>query len=496
MKNQSDPTGQYKKNRSRLKFHSGIAVLIFVFVVVLVYAAGVIGKSFNKTQIPVISVKYDVISVSKAFDGAVIRDEIVYASPSGGTLEFLVNENEKIKKDAAVLRLKDAGADPVEADLESLNRDLFDMQKKRGPISLFSPDVERINRQIKTLVDKNIYKLINADAADIYALKESIENEMNLRNQIMLSENKGAASPLLNKKENYEAELSKYVTDVRAPVGGVISFYTDGLEGEYTFVEKENLTREQIKAAPPGSFGYGGKIVKEGDAAFKIVTSNEWYIAAYIENESADGIRPNEAKTIYVETDAGYANLETVVYSVAKGEKESYVLFKMTKYMLDYIDARNVRFKLNDSVHRGLKIPATAIVDRTFLKIPVEYIGEGNRVTKSGEERDETVSVSPFRNGTDADEGYVYVSLDVGRLNLGDTITAPGCPPYVIAKTASVKGIYTANDGVARFREIHEDFPVAAGGYCLLDPVKNPGVRTYDRVVIDASNVTDNQIVN
>ena len=486
-----------KKSKSKLKFHSGVAVLIFVFAVLLIYAAGIFGKSLNKTQIPVMTVKYDVISTPKILDGVIIRDEKICVSPSAGTLELLLNENEKIKKGAAVLNIKDAaGAVLVEADIETLNRDIFDMQKKREAISLFSPEVERINKQIKTLVDKNIYKYASNDAADMYALLDAIEKEVGARNQIMLSEDKGAASPLLSKKEDYEAELSKYVNKIYSPAGGVLCFVTDGLEETYTFASKDGLTPDQIKIKPSGSLNYTGKKVGEDDAVFKVVTSNEWYIAAYIENDLIDGMRPNEAKTIFIEADDGYTALDTVVYSVTKGEKESYVLFRMTKYMLDYINVRGVRFKLTDSVHRGLKIPSTAIVNRTFLKIPEGYIADGSAVTKVGAERDETVAVIPFRNGINDDEGYVYISLDVSRLSLGDTLVSPGLPPYVVSKTVSVKGVYSANDGIARFREIYEDSPVSAGGYCLLDPLKNPGLRTYDRVIIDASGIAENQIIN
>jgi len=154
-----------------------------------------------------------------------------------------------------------------------------------------------------------------------------------------------------------------------------------------------------------------------------------------------------------------------------------------------------VRFKLHESEHRGLKIPTSAIINRTFLMIPQEYIDINSRITKRTGERDEHITVRPFRSGTDEDEGYIYVTLDITRLGLGDMLVRPGLPPYIISRTVSIKGIFTANNGVTRFREIREESPITSGGYCLLNPVKNPGIRTHDLIIIDASSVLENQIL-
>jgi len=486
-----------KAPKVKIKFHSGIAVLAFSLAAVIVYAAGMAGKALAKTEIPTMVIKNDVVNIPKLIDGIIIREETVVSSPEKGAVELLKYEKEKVKKGETVARIKDpTGAYPLEADLENLDNSLFELQKKRDSFSFFSPEVERINKQIKTEIDKNIYKHINTDPAGMYELKELVDNEIRTRNQIMLSENKGAASALYTERANYEAELSKYVKDVQATGGGLVYFTVDGFEEEYNFSAKDSLTAAQVNAKPEYTMVYAGKNVDLDDAVFKIVTSNEWYIAAYIDNELTDGLRANNAKTIYIETDNGYAELEAMVSSVSKGEKDSYVLFKMTKYMHEYIGLRNVRFKLDNEVRRGLKVPAEAVVDRTFIKIPEVYIDLNNKVIKITEEKDETVTVVPFRSGADSDEGYIYISLDISRLNLGDVLKRDGLPPYTISATASIRGVYTANDGITRFREIYEDDPLFSGGYYLLDPVKNPGIRSYDRIVTDASNTFDGQIIN
>jgi len=486
-----------KTPKPKIKFHSGIAVLIFSFAAVIVYAAGMAAKTLAKTEIPTMVVKIDSVSMPKLIDGVVIREESVVFSPDKGAVELLKIEKEKIKKGEAVARIKDpSGAYTLEADLVNLDNSLFELQKKRDAYSFFSPEVERINKEIKTEIDKNVYKYINMDPADMYELKKFIDAEIYTRNQIMLSENKGAASALYTERATYTAELSKYVKDVQAVSGGVVYYTVDGFEEEYNFASKDSLTEQQVTAKPEFTTVYAGKNVDYGDAVFKIVTSNEWYIAAYIDNDLMDGLRANNAKTIYIETDNGYADLEAMVSSVVKGEKDSYVLFKMTKYMHDYMHMRNVRFKLDNDVRRGLKVPAEAVVNRTFIKIPEDYIDLDNKVIKSAEDKDETVTVVPFRSGADSDEGYVYISLDISRLNLNDTLKRDGFPPYTISATASIRGVYTANDGITRFREIYEDDPLLSGGYYLLDTIKNPGIRAYDRIVTDASNTYDGQIIN
>ena len=68
-------------------------------------------------------------------------------------------------------------------------------------------------------------------------------------------------------------------------------------------------------------------------------------------------------------------------------EDESYVVLKVTKDILNYIDKRSINFEISRS-EVGFKIPLDAIVSKTILKIPKEYVRDDYVIKVSDDVKD------------------------------------------------------------------------------------------------------------
>ena len=103
-----------------------------------------------------------------------------------------------------------------------------------------------------------------------------------------------------------------------------------------------------------------------------------------------------ETHSIYIKDDEGkqhklYAYVQELV---ANGDSdEEFVIFKITRDMADFINARNITVE-TESSERGFKIPNDAIVEETLMKIPSDYVDEDGNVTKVENGNTKKVAVS------------------------------------------------------------------------------------------------------
>ena len=92
-------------------------------------------------------------------------------------------------------------------------------------------------------------------------------------------------------------------------------------------------------------------------------------------------------------------------------------------------------------------------------------------------------------------EGYYLINP--GLFDDGDYIVMPGTSrKYQISEDVyeTIQGVYNINKGYAVFREVtiideNEEF-------CIVDPTDTYGLSAHDRIVLNASEVKDDEIIN
>jgi hypothetical protein len=425
----------------------------------------------------------------------IVRDEEVYTTPASGVISYEVTDNDRVKKGTAVCTVKDEESVlSMEENLDEINEKIFDMQQEREDISIYSEDISKANEQIKLLVDNAAFDFAGGDISSIYELRNNVQKKLDNRNQMLLTENKGALTELVSQREAAESEIAKNTTTITANEGGVVSYYTDGLEATYKTDSMEDLTKEQTEEEDKTESGFRNS-VNENDPVFKLVTSNMWYIAAYMPNEEVADWEEGDHKDLYAKDSSGEEYvLDAVVDSLVDKGVEKLVILKVTKDMESFINSRSISFETS-MPKTGYKVANSAIVEETSLQIPADYVEGDNIVYKveNGTAQKTEINIS----GRDDEAGVVYITLNLNQLIVGDVLQKPddSTQKYTISDTMTIKGIFVMNSGIAEFKKINTQNALSNSTHTVLDVALNKNIQIYDRVITDTSNIQKQQKV-
>ncbi len=473
-----------------------IPIYIFIFALVLIQVVGYSFSRITKGKVNYDTVQYGTIDSPKVIQGVIIRDEKVYNTTVDGVVSYDVADGEKVKPNTEVCSIKDqATVASMEADLEKIDNDIMDVQDKRDDISIYSDDISKDNQQIKKLVDDSAIYFATLNLQNVYELKTNIEKELSERNQLLLNENQGALTDLVTKRKEQEEKLNQSISKIATTESGIVSYNVIGDEDKYTLTTMKSLTKKNTLATTSNSNGFKTS-VKANSPVFKIIKSNTWYIAAYINNDDVKDWKTGNVVNIYTKDDNGVsytlpATINTL--SAAENGKEKYVILSITKNMLEFVGDRSISFETQEA-KKGYKVPNTSIVDETLLQIPSDYITENNTVNKvSGSEIKE---IQVVVSSTDNEKKISYVPVQLGILNVGDQIQKPNATDkYKIENVVNSNGIYVVNSGIAEFKIISLEDSVSNSTHTILDIGKNSNINIYDRIMTDTENVTKEEKV-
>jgi len=479
------------------RFLWGLALLLL-----MMYLGGYAFTYLTRPQIAETRVEMGSIEVPRVYDGMIVRDEVVYRSAATGVVVFSLDDLAHVKKAGEIYSVQDAAkVAEIEKELKNIKTSIIETQESRAGLSLYEEEIRQDNAAIKKTVDAMSFRL-PTELDGLYELAMKVRQGLETRNMKLLSENRGSLKSLVQGLDIYETQLADARQRAFAGQSGVVSYLTDGLEEVLTLESLGTLTKEQTTMKVNyAELTYHREVVPE-DIVCKIVKSSTWYIAAYVDRSAAAEWNVNSIRTLYVDEDGRLTPLEVRVDSVENAsETESYVVFRCTRQLTEYLDCRSLRFRLEKDVMQGLKIPNTAIVDKTLLKIPLDCVMEdaGGRdiVMKRVNGVDEAVPITI----TSKDELYCHVLQDYTNLRFGDllvTKAVEGAPSaeVTISELDNVKGVYVTNAGSTVFRRINTGGATMSNAtYTVLDTSVNSSVKVHDKIVADVKNIDEKQLI-
>lgn len=484
---------------------TAVLVVSISLVLFLISIGGSLFKFAFKDKIPTISVYNGSIDVGGVSKGIIIRNEHVYKAPSDGEVNFFAADNEKVRGGDIVASVQNGSVvTNLENQKEKINKEILKKQEQRSNISAFHNDVESINNKLKNYINENMYKFNFSDNSYTNLIKDNINYNINSRNSILLNEGRSdVLQSYVDKNKEIKNKISQNTKDISINRGGIVSYFVDGFEEALTFNNKDNISEEQTEMLVDNSKVTIPKIVNKDHPVFKIIESNEWYIAAYVENNLAARLNEGKLATIYLEKDGEFVPLNMKVSKIVKGEKKSYILLESFKNMIDYLNTRSIKFKTYDTVYNGLKIPETAIAEKTFLRIPKKFVkedGYGSFVYKVTDEGNKKVYILS-KNVMNGKKDSVYIIQQFNDLLVGDKITI-NSEEYKISDVLTEKGVFKVNNGIATFVILNmEGVIYGDSGYAIISSDRNMGkngINIYDRIISDAVNnpIKDGDIIN
>lgn len=292
--------------------------------------------------------------------GWVVRQELPLPEQMG-LVDILPEEGEKVSagetvaviyRDAAGLQRK-SEIRALELELEQLEYSL--RQDDRGK------DIARLDQDIIA----SMVRLRGGTAREDYSELE--EEAMGLKNMIFRRNytysNDAESNESIKEKirevshelSELKAEVSQQTTGVRAPVPGVYSGQTDGLEGV--------LTPENVKALTPADLrslknqiSYGG----EGQTG-KLITGSRWYFVAPI--SEAETARLTEGERVTIRFSRDYTgDVEMTVEQIGAPENgEMAVVFSTSRHLAQTTLLRRQTVEIIFDSREGLRVPKAAV---------------------------------------------------------------------------------------------------------------------------------------
>jgi len=438
------------------------------------------------------------IDVHYSATGIIIRDERIHFADRDGYVDFHVTDNDWVAVGTTVAIVGDSYmADAATMRLASVEDQAMDIQDRRLPLSMVDSEVQRFNNSLSNMVNARIHNFATLNMAEINTLHDQLNQVIDNRNQINISDGVAAAGMLAREQDRHMAVLTYNSRNVYANTSGIMSRAIDGRESILTRASVYELTREDIQA----NLDYDNLVmyqdVQAGDPVFKIV-GNVWYIAAEMPNAMINGFEVGANRNVYLynETSGEYESHSLRVHSIDYGTRYSLVVFRNTRHVVGFISQRNVSIRTATGVQRGLKLPDTAIVSRHYYRIPLTHIHEAYEtyVVLSTGDGNRSVPVEIVYTT----EYYAYVTPETG---LGSGSLLVPDDPHSVHMLLSQEhmqelfGVFIDSLGTAEFRLINLSEGSNVIGYILLDPALNPNIREFMNIITDASNVIEGQFI-
>ncbi|MDO4328208.1 MAG: HlyD family efflux transporter periplasmic adaptor subunit [Lachnospiraceae bacterium] len=496
-----------KKNRKIVPYRrpKNLNVGMIIFAIIFVYMTFSVYTYMKRDKVQFYEVVDGGIVNEKDYTGIILRDETTKYTDRAGDINYYVREGKRASVGTSIYSIDETGsiaafmAEHPEAGAALSEENLSDLKKQLTSFSI-------------TFQDEQFHS--------VYDTKYSLEA------QVLEYAN-------FNALDNLDAMMGQAGVNfqqVRADQAGVISYAIDSYEDlDVSQISEEVFNR----AAYSRSITKSGQKVPKDSPVYKIVTSDNWSVVFPMTEE--DAAEYQDSTSLRVNFDG--KDLSVIGdFSIFTGtDGKTYGKLDFNKYMVQFISERYVQFEIVTQKVSGLKIPISAVTNKTFHLVPVGYLAKG------GDGDDSTTGFMKevySEQGTSvvfvpatiyySTEEYYYIDISDGNeLNAGDYLVKPtganiaeedAAPDeegeteaetndaasqaaraadnggrFQIGASASLQGVYNINKGYAVFKQI--EVLASNDEYYTIKKGMRYGLSVYDHIVLDASTVEEGKLI-
>lgn len=432
-----------------------------MFVFIFVYLVICVGVYFSNETVHIYSVTTGSLTAYADYQALVLRNETAYSTDTAGYINYYIRNGRK------------AGVGDLIYTIDETGQTLELLASGTGENQLSSADLEEFKSEAMEFVLS--YDPMNFSA--VYDMKSSLQSSLiEYVNASTLAELSGQLS----------SDTVGFVKTY-ASRSGIISAVLDGLEA----VTPADVTAEMFDtAAYPRTTVSSGTAVAVNTPVYRSVDSEEWYLIFQISEDDRERFTGVSSLSLtFKGTDLSVSG-SFEIYVGADGN--TYGKITLNRYMVQFIDKRYVNIQIVTSDITGLKIPVSSVVEKTYYKIPMEYMNSDGQVLLETYGADGTATVEKLDAITyTTDPDYCYVAGDEAETGQY-VVREDSNDRYQLALTASVQGVYNVNKGYAIFRKI--EIINESEEYYIIS-VSGSSISRYDHIVLNGEAVEEGQII-
>ena len=448
----------FKKYKAKRGFNVGTVLFAAVFIYLL---ANII-LSLTSKQLNTYEVREGSILKDNSYTGLALREETVIPCDAEGFINFFENNGSKLRYGSKSYVITDNELD-YSSDSEQDTKELSAKEKEDF--------VMRIQNFNETYSSQKF--------SAVYALKNEIDNIIY----------KSSAQTKNSQLDSYISSNNISSITHTSDMNGIMGYTVDGYE---------TLTPENIDKKYFDSSNYKAVSLKDndhvaaGDPAYKLVTSEKWFIMIPLSKETAKELKD---KTV-IKTRLNKENINIWAdFSVENIKGDYYGKLEYNNSLIRFVNDRYIHVELIIEDESGLKIPKNAVVKKDCYEVPEACITTGGNSSLTGllvKGRNDNVKFKEVPVLKMTDEGTVFIDADIFKENT--TIILPDSSESIVLKDKkTLSGVYNVNKGYAEFTQV--SVLCESDDYYIIKENDPYGLHNYDQIAQDADSVKEGEII-
>jgi hypothetical protein len=414
----------------------------------------------TQTHVTSYEVMKGTITGNYRYHALAVHTETIVNATQSGSVHYYEREGSKTSAGSVVCSINETGAeDPVVISDFTIDSD--NASRLRDTISSFTIDYSGSTFQ------------------HTYDLKASLQSRI---------------SEIIDENNDGYVSVRNQCT---APESGFVIYSIDGYE---------TLTDSDLSSDLFDENGYSAtnlrnqKKVSAGNPLFKLITDETWYLYFPIDSKLMTELVDNTSiRFRFLKDNETFS----APFTIVQNGTESFGKITLNNSLVRYSTDRFLEIELVMNKKSGLKIPTSALVQRTFYRIPEEYaivnqdtdteiVLKAQSFAEDGSANTRYVTATVYSYDSDSGEYLIDQQLleDVSYLLIDDSAKKMQITDKYLE---TMYGVYNINKGYAVFREVtvideNEE-------YCIVESNNIYSLAAYDYIALNAADVTDDQIV-
>ena len=444
-------------------FHINIAfVIIFI---IFIYILFHVFTYLTTENVTIYEVNQGTITSKDSYKALAIRQETLYTAAEDGNIYYFAPNKSRVGAKSLVYAIDKDGT--IINSLKNVDKSSVDVS---------SLDLSKLEYSLQTFV--NDYN--SDDYIKTYSFKTNLSNDLQqiFDESILTSNEADIQSALQN---------GTYFT-YYAPATGLVVYQTDGFE-EVTLDTFSSDMFESTNVNPNNL--RNNESVLAGETVFKLITSDNWNLVMPIDAEMVETLSDGSA----IEIEFNEDNATTwCSYSIVDRAGTNYLVLSLDDSVERYADQRFISINLKLDEKNGLKIPNSAIVDKTFYTVPKKYFTRGEDSSNYGLLIQNGSNVE-FKHTTIYYEDDEFYYIDGESVSEGDMclMVNSGDKYSIGTDTGKLQGVYNVNKGYTVFKII--DIIYQNNDYTIVKVGTDYGLSLYDRIVLQGDKVSEDEIL-
>ena len=411
------------------------------------------------------------LSTNNTYEAIAIRDETIVNATDNGYVNYFAREGARVAVGDLFYTVDESGKLNDYIGISSTGENSLsqtDLAELKSDIVGFANSFDRRRNfnsvyDFKYEMEGNVLKLSN------YNILESIESIQ-------------------------ASELTGLIKQCTAVLPGIIIYSTDGYEDltlemmTAEMFDKKNYEKTQLLS---------NDLVAAGDPVYKISSNEDWSLVIQVDKAREEELLKAEYVRVRFlkNQEVSWGKVES--FTNEKGD--IFVKLTFTNSMITFCNERFVDIELILEDETGLKIPNSSIVEKEFFIVPKGYVTKGGNSNASGVLREayteEGEATTEFVEASIYNETEEEYYLDGASLRIGEYIVMPETSEkYALSKRGSLIGVYNINKGYADFKQINILYN--NDEYSIVQSNTSYGLNVYDYIVLDATTVSEDELIH